>query len=232
MTSHTRDQLGFRSVLAVCAHPDDESFGLGAVISTFGEIGIETSLLCFTHGEASTLGTNTDDLARRRAAELEAASAALGIQTAAPALLPGRPPVGDRHRRALRRGRRRRRRRFNRLPAGVRRERYHWPPRPPTRHRSSAGNRSPPRPSRARLDTAHNRNRLSERRVRNRLRRTGTVGDRPHHPRRPPASARSHQTPRHSIKRQPSPAPKTRPPGLHRVADLAQWHIPPRSIDR
>ena len=81
MTSLTRDQFGFRSVLAVCAHPDDESFGLGAVISTFGEIGIKTSLLCFTRGEASTLGTNTDDLARRRAKELAAASAALGIQT-------------------------------------------------------------------------------------------------------------------------------------------------------
>ena len=80
MSGHIREQFGFRSVLAVCAHPDDESFGLGAVISTFGELGIETSLLCFTHGEASTLGTNTDDLARRRADELEAATAGLGIR--------------------------------------------------------------------------------------------------------------------------------------------------------
>ena len=79
MTGHTRELFGFRSVLAVCAHPDDESFGLGAVISTFGELGIETSLLCFTHGEASTLGTNTGDLAHRRADELEAAASALGI---------------------------------------------------------------------------------------------------------------------------------------------------------
>jgi len=81
MSGRTREQFGFRSVLAVCAHPDDESFGLGAVISTFGELGIETSLLCFTHGEASTLGTITDDLAHRRADELEAAAAGLGIRT-------------------------------------------------------------------------------------------------------------------------------------------------------
>lgn len=81
MTTDSGEQFRFRSVLAVCAHPDDESFGLGAVISTFGELGIETTLLCFTHGEASTLGTNIDDLARRRAGELEAAAAILGIRS-------------------------------------------------------------------------------------------------------------------------------------------------------
>ncbi|MEO8264934.1 MAG: PIG-L deacetylase family protein [Ilumatobacteraceae bacterium] len=81
MTVEPADQFRFRSVLAVCAHPDDESFGLGAVISTFGGLGIETSLLCFTHGEASTLGTNSDQLADRRAVELEAAAAVLGIRT-------------------------------------------------------------------------------------------------------------------------------------------------------
>jgi hypothetical protein len=42
-------------VLAVCAHPDDESFGLGAVLAAFTGAGAESSMLCFTHGEASTL---------------------------------------------------------------------------------------------------------------------------------------------------------------------------------
>ena len=68
-----------RSVLAVCAHPDDESFGLGAVLSTFAELGIETRVLCFTHGEASKLRTSSADLAAERAAELATAAALLGV---------------------------------------------------------------------------------------------------------------------------------------------------------
>jgi LmbE family N-acetylglucosaminyl deacetylase len=32
----------YRTVLAVCARPDDESFGLGAVLSTLAAHGIET----------------------------------------------------------------------------------------------------------------------------------------------------------------------------------------------
>ncbi len=71
----------FRSVLAVCAHPDDESFGLGAVLSTFAGLGIETLALCFTHGEASTLGANDTDLTVVRAAELTAAATILGIRS-------------------------------------------------------------------------------------------------------------------------------------------------------
>lgn len=65
-------------VLAVCAHPDDESFGLGAVLAALGAAGTMPSVLCFTHGEASTLGLGAGDLARVRAAELAAAAAALG----------------------------------------------------------------------------------------------------------------------------------------------------------
>ena len=71
----------FRSVLAVCAHPDDESFGLGAVLSTFAGLGIETRALCFTHGEASTLGTTDVELTVVRAAELAAAAEVLGIRS-------------------------------------------------------------------------------------------------------------------------------------------------------
>lgn len=79
MTDVSGHGFSFRSVLAVCAHPDDESFGLGAVLSTFAALGIETRTLCFTRGEASTLGATGIDLAVVRAAELAAAAAVLGV---------------------------------------------------------------------------------------------------------------------------------------------------------
>lgn len=42
-------------VLAVVAHPDDESFGLGAIIDGLTAGGMAVAVLCFTHGEPSTL---------------------------------------------------------------------------------------------------------------------------------------------------------------------------------
>jgi LmbE family N-acetylglucosaminyl deacetylase len=69
-------------VLAVCAHPDDESFGLGAVLAALAGTGSSSSMLCFTHGEASTLDPGTDDLRRIRAGEL-AAAAAIPVATLA-----------------------------------------------------------------------------------------------------------------------------------------------------
>jgi N-acetylglucosamine malate deacetylase 2 len=68
----------FRHLLAVCAHPDDETFGLGAIISTFVAAGARVDLVCLTHGEASTLGGGVD-LARRRHTELHCAAEQLGI---------------------------------------------------------------------------------------------------------------------------------------------------------
>lgn len=67
------------SVLVVCAHPDDESFGLGAILSTLANTSTRVSVLCFTHGEASTLHGVDGDLGLIRAAELEAAGAILGV---------------------------------------------------------------------------------------------------------------------------------------------------------
>jgi LmbE family N-acetylglucosaminyl deacetylase len=67
------------SVLVVCAHPDDESFGLGAILSTFADAGARTGVLCFTHGEASTLHGVAGALAAVRAGELTAAGGVLGV---------------------------------------------------------------------------------------------------------------------------------------------------------
>lgn len=68
-------------VLAVCAHPDDESFGLGAVLAALDGAGARLGVLSFTRGEASTLGTEDcgGDLAKLRAGELTAAAGVLGI---------------------------------------------------------------------------------------------------------------------------------------------------------
>jgi N-acetylglucosamine malate deacetylase 2 len=70
--------LGAR-VLAVVAHPDDESFGLGAVLVAFRRLGSDTALLCFTHGEASSLHGVDGDLHRVRQRELNRAAATLGV---------------------------------------------------------------------------------------------------------------------------------------------------------
>jgi LmbE family N-acetylglucosaminyl deacetylase len=69
---------GARRVVAVCAHPDDESFGLGGVVAAFTERGIVVDLVCFTRGEASTLGSGPE-LADQRVGELTEAAAVLGI---------------------------------------------------------------------------------------------------------------------------------------------------------
>jgi N-acetylglucosamine malate deacetylase 2 len=69
----------WNEVLVVVAHPDDESFGLGALLSSFVTSGSRVSLLCMTHGEASTLHGVDGDLAAVRARELSEAAEALGL---------------------------------------------------------------------------------------------------------------------------------------------------------
>ncbi len=71
----------WRSVLAVVAHPDDESFGLGAVLSAFADQGSDLAVLCLTQGEASTLHGVPGELGGIRAHELAAAAAELGVST-------------------------------------------------------------------------------------------------------------------------------------------------------
>lgn len=67
------------AALVVIAHPDDESFGLGAVLHALVTAGTPVDVLCFTHGEASTLG-EAPDLGKLRKAELLAAAAKLGLR--------------------------------------------------------------------------------------------------------------------------------------------------------
>lgn len=69
------------SVLAVVAHPDDESFGLGAILDKFAAAGSAVSVLCLTQGEASTLHGVSADLAPLRAAEMRGAARTLGVSS-------------------------------------------------------------------------------------------------------------------------------------------------------
>ncbi|MFP5335794.1 MAG: PIG-L deacetylase family protein [Actinomycetes bacterium] len=66
-------------VLAVVAHPDDESFGLGGLLGQEASDGATTGVLCLTHGEASTLHGVEGDLHAVRDTELRDAAAELGV---------------------------------------------------------------------------------------------------------------------------------------------------------
>ena len=72
-------------LLAVLAHPDDESLGFGGTLARYAVEGVETYLVTATRGEAGrfgSLGKSGDpvEVSRVREAELHAAAAVLGIR--------------------------------------------------------------------------------------------------------------------------------------------------------
>lgn len=86
MTEHATISAGtpaaslpaWHTVLAVVAHPDDESFGLGAVLDAFRRGGTAVAVLCLTRGEATTLH-GAGDVTGGRERELTAAGRELGV---------------------------------------------------------------------------------------------------------------------------------------------------------
>ena len=68
-----------KRLLAVVAHPDDESFGLGALLAEASTAGWSIGVLCATHGEASTLHGVAGDLHAVRELELRRAAQHLGV---------------------------------------------------------------------------------------------------------------------------------------------------------
>jgi LmbE family N-acetylglucosaminyl deacetylase len=74
--------FGVSETLVVVAHPDDETFGLGAIIAALTSCRVRVRVLCLTHGETSTLG-DTAELATVRARELDAAAPVLGVEAVA-----------------------------------------------------------------------------------------------------------------------------------------------------
>ena len=68
-------------LLAVFAHPDDESFGPGGTLAKYAADGVQLAVVIATRGEGSTLGAKLygDKLGQVRSVELACASEALGI---------------------------------------------------------------------------------------------------------------------------------------------------------
>lgn len=72
-------------LLAVLAHPDDESLGLGGTLARYAAEGVETYLVTATRGEAGrfgSLGRSGDpvEVGRVRETELRAAASVLGVR--------------------------------------------------------------------------------------------------------------------------------------------------------
>ncbi|HUR32751.1 MAG TPA: PIG-L family deacetylase [Vicinamibacterales bacterium] len=67
-------------VLAVFAHPDDESLAAGGTLARLGDEGAHVVVMCATHGECgSGLVDGGPTLARRRTRELQVAAEMLGV---------------------------------------------------------------------------------------------------------------------------------------------------------
>jgi N-acetyl-1-D-myo-inositol-2-amino-2-deoxy-alpha-D-glucopyranoside deacetylase len=70
--------LSGRTLLAVFAHPDDESIACGGLLARCAELGARVVLLCATHGEYQP-GVRDERLFETRARELQNAAVALGL---------------------------------------------------------------------------------------------------------------------------------------------------------
>ncbi len=75
-----------RRLMAVTAHPDDESLGLGGTLAKYSGAGVETHIVAGTRGERGRFGDGSEPhpgpeaLGRIREAELRAAAAELGVR--------------------------------------------------------------------------------------------------------------------------------------------------------
>ena len=72
-------------LMAVLAHPDDESLGLGGTLATYAARGVETYVVTATRGERGRYFSNADrpgdaEVGRVREAELRAATHTLGVR--------------------------------------------------------------------------------------------------------------------------------------------------------
>lgn len=71
-------------LLAVLAHPDDETFGMGGTLALYARRGVEVHLVCATRGEVGEVDEKYlrgfNSIAERREAELRCAAEHLGLK--------------------------------------------------------------------------------------------------------------------------------------------------------
>ncbi len=72
-----------KTLMAILAHPDDESFGMGGTLALYARRGVQVHLVCATRGEAGEVDAQYLDgypsIAERREAELRCAAGILGL---------------------------------------------------------------------------------------------------------------------------------------------------------
>jgi N-acetyl-1-D-myo-inositol-2-amino-2-deoxy-alpha-D-glucopyranoside deacetylase len=70
-------------LLAILAHPDDESFGMGGTLALYASKGVDVYLICATKGEAGDISPeyirDHDSIANLRETELRCAASCLGL---------------------------------------------------------------------------------------------------------------------------------------------------------
>lgn len=84
MTPSEQSSRSPLKLLAVLAHPDDESLGVGGTLAKYAAEGVETYLITATRGERGRFGAagkrgDPPEVGRVREAELRAAAAVLGV---------------------------------------------------------------------------------------------------------------------------------------------------------
>ena len=69
-----------KRMLAIFAHPDDESFAVGGTLAKYAHQGVQVILLCATRGEAGISGVSPEQTGEIRERELRQAAEHLGIE--------------------------------------------------------------------------------------------------------------------------------------------------------